>query len=326
MRLLRVVTALLSSVLLTGCGFVHFGRLPNDPAGGGDAALAAAYSNLSTEHKMLKQELVLARREGDALRVALERGGGSTGAEVVARLNETTKELAALRASYAKLQAERAAGTAAPQSGPRLAELEDKLAASLRNYTQLQDENAKLRAELDRTRGDNNRLAEDLRTATARNEAAQTALAQLNTELLTQKQARARAEQSAEAMRSQLSVVMAQRSEGTGPSSLSGLRETAANSTAALDLGRPNPTPAAPPTAELRTSVERVKSAASATPAPAPTGGAGRTHTVQVGDTLEKISRQYYGAPERWRSIYEANLGLLGNGQPLRAGMELKLP
>jgi phage tail protein X len=324
MRLLCVATALLSSVLLSGCGLVHFGRLPNDPAGGGDAALATAYSNLSTEHKILKQELVLARREGDALRGALERGGGAAGADVVARLNEATKELAALRASYAKLQAERVAGTAAPQSGPRLAELEDKLAASLRNFTLLQDDNAKLRSELDRTRGENTRLAEDLRTATARNEAAQTALAQLNTELLTQKQARARAEQSAEAMRSQLTVVMAQRSEGAGASSLSGLREASANSSAALDLGRPNPAPTTPPTAELRTSVERVKAAAGTDPAPG--GAPGRTHTVQVGDTLEKISRQYYGAPERWRSIYEANLGLLGKGQPLRAGMELKLP
>jgi len=325
MRLLCVVTALLSPLLLTGCGFVHFGRQPAGPAGGGDAALAAAYSNLSTEHKILKQELVLARREGDTLRVALERSGGAAGADIVARLNETTKELAALRASYAKLQAERTAGTAAPQAGPRLAELEEKLATSLRNYTALQDENAKLRAEIDRTRGDNNRLVEDLRTAAARTEAAQTALAQLNTELLTQKQARARAEQSAEAMRSQLTAVMAQRADAAGTSALSGLRETAANSTAALDLGRPAPVPVAPPTAELRTSVERVKSAASAA-TPAPAGGAGRTHTVQVGDTLEKISRQYYGMPERWRAIYEANLGLLGNGQPLRAGMELKLP
>lgn len=321
MRLFCAVFGLLALVFLTGCGFVHFGRAPEGPGGSGDAALATAYSNLSTEHKILKQELVLARREGDTLRVALERSGGAAGAEVVARLNETTKELAALRASYAKLQAERAAGVAAPQSGPRLAELEEKLAASLRNYTQLQDENAKLRAEIDRTRGDNQKLAEDLRTANARNDAAQAALAQLNTELLTQKQARARAEQSAEAMRSQLTVVMAQRTDAGGTSSLSGLREASANSTAALDLGRPAPTPA-PPTAELRTSVERLKAAATAPTAP----GGGRTHTVQVGDTLEKISRQYYGMPERWRAIYEANLGLLGNGQPLRAGMELKLP
>ncbi len=320
MRLFRVVPALLPTLLLTGCGFVHFGRAPAGPAGGGDAALAAAYSNLSTEHKILKQELVLARREGDTLRVALERGGGAAGTDLVARLNDTSRELAALRASYAKLQAERAAGSAAPPTGPGLAELEEKLAASLRNYTRLQDENTERCAEIYRTRGGNLRLVDDLRAATTRNEAAQTALAQLNTELLAQKQARARAEQSAEAIRSQLTAVMAQRTEGGGASALSGLREAAANSTAALDLGRPTPAPAAPPTAELRTSVERVKSAG------ATSTSAGRTHLVQVGDTLEKISRQYYGVPERWRTIYEANLGLLGNGQPLRAGMELKLP
>jgi nucleoid-associated protein YgaU len=320
MRPIRIVLALAFPVLFAGCGFVHFGRQPAAPAGGGDAALAAAYSNLSTEHKILKQELVLARREGDTLRVALERSGGGANTDMIARLNETTRELASLRAAHAKLQAERAAGTAAPSDAPRLAEIEEKLAASLRNYTTLQDENTRLRAEIDRARSDNVRLAEDLRSAAARTEAAQAALSQLNTELLAQKQARARAEQSAEAMRSQLSAVMAQRGEGGGGSSaLSGLRESAAQSTAALDLGRPAPTPASPPTAELRTSVDRVKTAAAAS-------GGERTHTVQVGDTLEKISRQYYGAPERWRAIYDANRDLLGNGQPLRAGMELKLP
>jgi nucleoid-associated protein YgaU len=69
--------------------------------------------------------------------------------------------------------------------------------------------------------------------------------------------------------------------------------------------------------------VDRVKAGAASNAAPT---GDERVHTVQVGDTLEKISRQYYGVPERWRSIYDANRALLGNGQPLRAGMELKLP
>jgi nucleoid-associated protein YgaU len=51
-----------------------------------------------------------------------------------------------------------------------------------------------------------------------------------------------------------------------------------------------------------------------------------RVHVVQTGETLEAIALRYYGSAERWRAIQEANSALLGGGQSLRAGMELKLP
>jgi nucleoid-associated protein YgaU len=47
---------------------------------------------------------------------------------------------------------------------------------------------------------------------------------------------------------------------------------------------------------------------------------------VQAGDTLEKLALRYYGSGELWRPIYEANLALLGGGQPLRVGTEVRLP
>jgi hypothetical protein len=136
MSLFRALPALVPLLAFSGCGYVHFGKLPKDSGAGGDAQLAAAYTDLRSEHKLLQQELALARKEGDTLRNALERGGGG---DLAARLQETTKELAALRASYVKLQNERTAAPTAntAASATARAELGEKLAATLRNYTQL---------------------------------------------------------------------------------------------------------------------------------------------------------------------------------------------
>src|SRR5688572_19028729 len=125
MDFFRPAVACAALLLLPGCGYIHFGRLPAGATATGDATMAEAYSALSTEHKILKQELALARREGDALRATLDRAGSTTAAPgLVAQLNETTRELASLRASHAKLQAERT-GTAGPATA-----LEEQLAGA----------------------------------------------------------------------------------------------------------------------------------------------------------------------------------------------------
>jgi nucleoid-associated protein YgaU len=51
-----------------------------------------------------------------------------------------------------------------------------------------------------------------------------------------------------------------------------------------------------------------------------------RIHVVREGDTLDKLARQYYDAPARWRQIYDANEALLTGGRPLHVGMELEIP
>jgi len=327
MRFLRASVALALLLAFSGCGFVHFGRLPEATAT--DATLNTTYSELSTEHKILKQELVLSRKEGAALRAALEnRGtGGAPAPEIVSRLNETTRELAALRASYAKLS-EAKYPSAAPAG-----ELEEKLAASLRNYTKLQEENARLRSEVDRTRVENTALTAQVKTVSAQNEQVQSALAQLNTELLAQKEARARAEQQAAANAAQLTAVMA-RSDAK-PATLAETREAASAGVATLaaPVRRANaPATDAAPTAELRTNPARLNpSAASAPrpPLPAPAAvpvEAVRIHLVQPTDTLEKIAQKYYGDPARWRTIYFANNSQLSGGRPLTPGMALEIP
>ena len=337
MRLLRATLTLAPLLALSGCGYIHFGRLPATATIVGDAALSTAYTNLSTEHKMLQQELVLARKEGAALRSALESRSpdGSASPELAARLNETTRELATLRASYAKLSAAKSAvapANARPADDPelkaKLTDLENQLASSLHNYTQLQEENVRLRTEVDQTHAENTTLTAQVKTIAAQNEQTQAALAQLNTELLAQKDARDRAEQQTAAVRAQLGTLLAQRADAAP--TLAGARETSADSAATLRFAKAPPSDA-PAIAELRTNAERRRALQSPpTPAPAapetPAAPHPRTHVVQPGDTLEKIANKYYGNPDRWRAIYAANNAFLSGGRPLKPGMELEIP
>lgn len=355
MRFLRALPALAPLLALCGCGYVHFGRPPQAAAPAGGDPIGVAYSNLSTEHKILQQELALARKEGDALRAALDRGTEGASAELTARLGETSRELATLRASYAKLSAAKLSlakpsdssakapataetlaeggSTADPASQARLSALEEKLATSLRSYTALQEENSRLRNQVDQARAENSTLASQVKTVTAENAAAQAALAQLNTDFVAQKEARARAEQQAESARAQLHAVVAAR-DNPEPPSLASARESSAASTATLRLAAAPPS-AQPATAELRTNPERLRGASeaarvappAATPAAsAPSEPAPRVHVVQPGDTLEQIARKYYGNPARWQKIYFANNALLSGGRPLKPGMELEIP
>ncbi len=210
----RLALALPLLLILSGCGFVHVGKLPTPaPTFVGDDKLMKENSDLRLEKKMLQQELALTRAQGDALRFALENrtAEGDTTKRLVERLNETSKELSALRANYATLQSEKtqigasAAEVAALRS--RLGAAEEQLAGSLRTYTELQGEVTRLKSEVDRTRAENVALSEQVKVVTQRNEQAQAALEQLNTDLLAQKDARLRAEQDAETLRTELKTV-----------------------------------------------------------------------------------------------------------------------
>lgn len=208
--------ALPALLTFSGCGYVHVGRLPEPVATTtviGDDTLMKENSDLRLEKKLLQQELALTRAQGDALRMAIENrtAAGDTAQKLVEKLNESSRELALLRANYAKLQGERdqAIATAAEAYTlkQRLGATEEKLAASLRTYTELQDEIGRLRGDVARTRAENVTLTEQVRVVTAQNENVQAALAQLNTELLAQKDARQLAEQDADILRTELKTV-----------------------------------------------------------------------------------------------------------------------
>ena len=214
MRLPRDLSgfAVFALLALSGCTYVHFGRLPAPVTTVvGDEKLLKENTDLRLEKKLLQQELALTRSQGEALRSAIENraADGDTSKRLTEKLNDTTRELATLRASYARLQLER---TQAPAASPaeiadlksQLGATEEKLADSLHNYTQLQEEIGRLHAEVDQTRTENLALSEKVKVVTAQSEQAQAALAQLNTDLLAQKAERIRVEQDAATLRTQL--------------------------------------------------------------------------------------------------------------------------
>ena len=60
-----------------------------------------------------------------------------------------------------------------------------------------------------------------------------------------------------------------------------------------------------------------------------PTGGAqapGRTYTVQAGDTLSKISKQFYGDGNAYMKIFNANKDKLKDPDKIQPGQQLTIP
>ncbi len=319
-RLFLAATALL---LTSGCGYIHFGRIPEERRGG--EALHNAFTDVVTRQKILMQELEIARKERDTLRDALERGAGPAATTDLARqLEKTAQELADLRVAHRTLQNERA-GAAAP--------------APNTNALALQDENRRLQEELDRARRQNADLAEKLTASVAAAEQAHATLSQLNTDLLAERQARERAEQASVALRAQLQAVMARAGRIDEVAAPSPTPATAPSAAAAPTLGgsfsslRAGPSEAVP-MVELRTSAARARvssppspspATTAATAEPAPRAAEPRTYVVLAGDTLEKIAVKVYGSADAWGRIYDANAPALGQGG-LKAGMQLTIP
>jgi nucleoid-associated protein YgaU len=69
--------------------------------------------------------------------------------------------------------------------------------------------------------------------------------------------------------------------------------------------------------------------APAATAAAAAAGGgtsAVRTYTVQPGDSLSKISKQFYGDANKYMSIFEANKDKISDPDKVKVGTELRIP
>lgn len=328
---LTATVTLVALANLTGCGYVHFGRLDR-PAASTNPELVEQNTDLKIEKKILQEELALARREGDALRSALESRGSDT--EIAAKLRETTRELATLRADYVRLQADRGpaanitSSAAANQAAleqiadlrTRLNTTQNSLTQSARRQDAAEQENARLRQQLDDARRENRALADQVQSLTLQNEQAVAALSQLNTELLAQKNARQVAEDRARATQTQLQMVLAKPRDSAPVTSLADARQSTAGSArevdATLQLAVDSDANA---TAILRTSPERLQQAAASEAAVS-------HYVVEEGDTLEKIALKYYGRADQWRKIYAANNVLLRGGRPLKPGMKLEIP
>jgi nucleoid-associated protein YgaU len=55
-------------------------------------------------------------------------------------------------------------------------------------------------------------------------------------------------------------------------------------------------------------------------------GQSSRTYTVQAGDSLSKISKQFYGNANEYTKIFEANRDQLKNPNEIRPGQQLVIP
>jgi nucleoid-associated protein YgaU len=55
-------------------------------------------------------------------------------------------------------------------------------------------------------------------------------------------------------------------------------------------------------------------------------GQTGRSYTVKAGDSLSKISKQFYGNPGQYMKIFEANRDKLANPDQIQPGQELVIP
>jgi len=58
----------------------------------------------------------------------------------------------------------------------------------------------------------------------------------------------------------------------------------------------------------------------------APSPGEFQTYTVQKGDTLWKVAKQFYGSGKQWRQIYGANQNVISNPDRITPGLELQIP
>jgi nucleoid-associated protein YgaU len=55
-------------------------------------------------------------------------------------------------------------------------------------------------------------------------------------------------------------------------------------------------------------------------------GQSSRTYTVQPGDSLSKISKQFYGDADEYMKIFEANRNQLSNPNEIKPGQQLVIP
>jgi nucleoid-associated protein YgaU len=55
-------------------------------------------------------------------------------------------------------------------------------------------------------------------------------------------------------------------------------------------------------------------------------GQSSRTYTVQSGDSLSKISKQFYGNANQYMKIFEANRDQLKDPNEIRPGQQLNIP
>jgi nucleoid-associated protein YgaU len=80
-----------------------------------------------------------------------------------------------------------------------------------------------------------------------------------------------------------------------------------------------------PTFSDLLADIQAPAAAAAAVGGTASTTAA-RTYTVQPGDSLSKISKQFYGDANKYMSIFNANKDKLSDPDKIKVGTELRIP
>lgn len=290
--------------------------------------LAAA----ETEVTRNRQEIVaLARAKDEASKTRSPAYPNLAGrvVELQTELASTKHDLADLQTALRTAESTRATATPAAASAPanepaastgdtselqkQLTETEGKLATALRGYALLQQERDALSENAGKSSDagttERNTLANQVSTLTAEVE-----------QLKGSATGQAAAAQ-AEVTRANESLAALQRSTAQN------ITELAAAKALLQQLQGTN-TVLANENYQLKTRLSprspTTPASASTTPVAAPP--ATRTHVITAGDTLFRISQKYYGTPNRWQEIYQANTAKLGTNGVLRVGSELAIP
>jgi nucleoid-associated protein YgaU len=79
--------------------------------------------------------------------------------------------------------------------------------------------------------------------------------------------------------------------------------------------------------ADIQVSIARAAPAqAPSAPAAPPAAAAGKTYTVQPGDTLSKIAKEHLGNANAYMKIFDANKDQLSDPDKIRPGQVLRIP
>jgi LysM repeat protein len=81
-----------------------------------------------------------------------------------------------------------------------------------------------------------------------------------------------------------------------------------------------------PSFSDLTADISAPEAAAAAAAGGAPATATARTYTVQAGDNLSKISKHFYGDPNQYMKIVNANKETLPDPDKIKPGMELNIP
>jgi nucleoid-associated protein YgaU len=244
-------------------------------------------------------------------------------ADIQAERDDLAQKLAKAQAAPPAAPAPEPTAPAASPESPDLqkqaAEAEDKLNMSLRAYTLLQNENDQLKDSLAKTTDEKSSLGAQLDETKHTSDDRQATINQQVQLVASLQAAAATDDKNIAALHDQLRQMQ---------NLVSQLASENSELKTRLVLDAPSPSSPVPARYAPAPAIAPPPPAPAAAPAPSPSPAeAGpRTYKVASGDTLAKISKQFYGTSSRWQQILDANHDKLHSDKSLRVGMELKIP